>query len=598
MSFTPLLPTILPQLAVFTILAVAFLLFLRNRIRYDIIALLVMLGVIASGLLPFQEVFANFGHPAIVIVASMFVMSEAFVRSGMVDIIVSRLSFLYTHPVIGLGVLVILVAFISAFVNNAGALAMCIPIAIYLARKSNTPIAFFLLPLAFASHLGGFLTLIGTPRNIIISDLRESITGTPFQMFDFIYVGGGIALLGIIFLIAISWRLIPFRNKGSAEQAPLIRFYTTEVQISSSSRLVDKTVTEFNDLCKHSLQLKALIREEMETAFTNDTRFLTGDRLLIAGSTDDLLQYTRELGLSLFGLRAHEQFVTNEDDYTTVEAVIPPYARLVGQTWDNIPLQKRFGANFIGLFRRDAEIKTSLAATQLWPNDILMLNGRSATITETIKDLQLLPLAEPEIALGRERSVTLTLLILIIAIAIATLQIIPLSVIFLTAALLFILLNLVTLRQAYESIDQTVLILLAGMITLGAALQKSGAAEALAQLLLNINAHAGPVVMLVLILVTSMLISDFMNTTASAVVMGPIAVLVAQSMNVSIDPFLIAVAIGASSAFLTPIGHESNAIVMRHGGYTFKDYFRVGLPLEIIIVTASIPLILHFWPLT
>jgi len=595
----PILPqlfsTILPQLAIVTILAAALVLFMRNRIRYDVIAVLIMLAVIATGVMSYTEVFSNLGHPAIIIVASMFIMSEAFVRSGIVDLIVSRLTFLYKKPILSLSFLIFLVAIISAFVNNAGALAMCLPIAIYLARKSNTPIAFFLLPLAFASHLGGFLTLIGTPRNILISDFRESAIGIPFQMFDFAYVGGGIALVGSLFLFAVGWRLIPVRDNSDSDK-PIVRLYTSELIVSNKSSVINKNPRDVSKLSNQALSLTALYREGEMQSVDDSTIVMPGDTLIVRGTADSLMQYSHALGLTLGGLRAQEGFISSDDDFTTIEAVVPPYAKIIGNNWDNIPLKRRFGANFLGLFRRDNQVNKPLSAIKIWPNDILILHGRTATINETVRDLQLLPIADGEVTLGRHSSVLLTILLLFIAIGIATLNILPLAVIFMTTAILIILLNLVTLRQAYESVDQTILILLAGMITLGEAMQKSGAAESIAKIFYNLDSWLGPVSMLILIMVVSMLLSDFMNTTASAVVMGPIAIVVANSMNVSIDPFLIAVAIGASCAFLTPIGHESNAIVMKHGGYTFKDYFRVGLPLEILILVTSIPLILTFWP--
>lgn len=555
-----------------------------------------MLAIIASGVLSYSEVFANFGHPVIIIIASMFIMSEAFVRSGIVDTIVTRLTFLYTKPIIGLAFLIVIVTILSAFVNNAGALAMTIPIAIHLARKSGTSIALFLLPLAFASHLGGFTTLIGSPRNILISDFRESAIGIPFEMFDFMYVGGVIALISVVFLITISWRLIPVRKSSEINTEALRRTYTTEVTISEKSKVAKMTVAKFEKRCKDTIQVTGIYRNSEFLNPEKELEFKSGDSLLLRGEVDSLTEYTKRYKLDLTGLRVQERFVTNEDDYTTTEVMIPPYAKLIGKTWNNIPLQKRFGANFIGIYRRDTILTSEIADTTLWPNDIILLHGRSATLSETINSLQLLPIANPEIAFGHNNKVFLTLTLITTAIVIATLNILPLAVVFLSTSILFILINLVTLRQAYESIDQTVLILLAGMITLGEALQRSGAAESISELLISLDSVIGPVLMLIIILVISIILSDFMNAMASAVVMAPIAILVAQSMALSIDPFLIAVAVGSSCSFLTPIGHESNTMVMRQGGYTFADYFRVGLPLEIMIIVTSIPLIMHFWP--
>ena len=591
----PISLAIVPQVAVLGIVGIALVLFLRNRIRYDIVALLVMLAIIATGVMSYADVFANFGHPVVIIIASMYIMSEAFVRSGIVDIIVNRFTFLYTQPIIGLSFLIILVTFLSAFVNNAGALAMTIPIAIHLAKRSDTSIALFLLPLAFASHLGGFTTLIGSPRNILISDFRESVTGTPFAMFDFMYVGGAIAFVSVIFLITIAWRLIPVR-KSAITNTTTPKTYTTEVQVPEQSKAVYMTIEKFEKTCKDTIKILSIHRENEQIEPVSSLEILKDDNLIISGKIDSLTQYTKRFNLNLSGLRAKEMFVTNEDDYTTTEAIVPPYTKIIGNTWNNIPLQKRFGTNFIGIYRRNSELTSKLGDTTLWPNDILLLSGRSTSINETISSLKLLPIANPEIAFGQNNSVLITISLIAGAIAIASFNIIPIAVIFLATSLLFILLKLVTLRQAYESIDQTVLILLAGMITLGDALQQSGAAESIAQFLLGLNSFITPIFMLIIVLVISIILSDFMNSMASAVVMAPIAILVATSMELSVDPFLIAVAVGSSCAFLTPIGHESNTMVMRQGGYTFYDYFKVGLPLEILVIITSVPLIIHFWP--
>lgn len=587
--------TFVPQVTVLGILVGALILFLQNKIRYDIVAILVLLAIIATGLMPYRDVFANFGHPAIIIVASMFIMSEAFVRSGFVDAIIGRMTFLHTRPILALSCLVILVVLLSAFVNNAGALAMAIPIAIYLARKSNTSISLFLLPLAFASHLGGFLTLIGTPRNIIISDFRDTAIGIPYAMFDFLPVGGVIAIAGTLFLVSLSWRFIPLRK---STDAPIIsREYTTEVTVNPRSPVAKMTIEKFERTTKYSLKILGIFRNNERLEPVNTLGLLPNDFLLLRGEIDNLTFYTERYRLSLTGIRAREEYVTNADDHVSVEVLIPTYAKIIGTSWNDIPLQKRFGTNFIGLFRRSESIDEELATEKFLPNDMILLNGRSESVAETIESLQLLPIATEEIHFGRTSTIIATLSVLGAAIAIATFNIIPLPLIFLTASILLITTKIISLRQAYESIDPTVLILLAGMITLGEAIQISGAAETVVALLSLLDGFVGPIVMLGMILIITMAMSDFMNTTAAAVIMAPIAILVATNLGVSIDPFLMAVAIGASSAFLTPIGHESNTIVMKQGGYTFSDYFRVGLPLEAIIIAIALPMILYIWPL-
>jgi len=584
------------QVAILCVLAVGLILFIKGRFRYDIISLFLMLSVIAIGALSAEEAFSNFGHSAIIIVASMFVMSEALVSSGVVDAVTARMRIFHTYPILGLGILVIAVIIMSAFMNNAGALAIVVPIAVHLARKSKKPIALFLLPLAFASHLGGFMTLIGTPRNILISDFRLSATGAPFQMFDFFPVGGVVALAGAVFLIGLSWRFIPVR-KEETEDTEIKHTFVTEVMVPADSKIINTTIGSIEGASKGAFDITGVYRDGEFIKPTTTLELIAEDKLLVAGDIESLTYYTEHYHLRLTGMRAIENYISNDDEQVSVEAFVPPYSKLVGQTWQTVPLKERYGINFLGIARHDAGITSELESIRIWPNDILLLRGRTDSLKETINSFRLFTTNNTVVPLGRTLKIVSVLAILLTSIAIASLNILPLPTVFLATALILIVFNFLSLRQAYESIDQTVLILLAGMITLGEALQRSGAAESIANFALGYGALIGPAIMLGVVLILTIIMSDFMNTTASAVTMAPIAILIAQNLGVSVDTYLMAVAIGASCAFLTPIGHESNAMVMKRGGYTFKDYFRVGLPLELLIITISIPLILYFWPL-
>lgn len=588
------------QVAVLAILTIALLMFMRDYWRYDVVAILVMLGVVAVGALPYENALANFGHPAVVIVASMFIMSRALVQSGLVDALVSRLGFLQSHPIVALTILVVLVAFLSGFINNVGALAMVMPVAIHLARLSGTSIALFLLPLAFASHLGGFMTLIGTPRNLLVSDMRLQATGEGFAMFDFLPVGGVLAFLGVLFLVLVAWRLLPQRKVESVTTIPE-REYTTEVVVpAEKTRIFKYTAADLRRLSRDSVTFARLLRNEKEKKITSESVFAPDDHIIIRGSAAALTQFIEKYNLQLSGLRSREWHVTNADDNTTVEAIVPPYASLVGKSWQTLSLPERFGTNFIALARQGFTPLWPLERINLRGGDVLLLRGRIESIKDTMAAVGLLSIntySGDEIGLGRTRTIFATISVIVLAIALAAFNVVPLALIFLIAAVLLIIFDLVSLRQAYQSIDVSVLILLAGMITLGDALLASGVAATLANTMLVLGDMVGPVLLLVVVLVLSMFLSDFMNTTASVVIMGPIAVTVALSLGVSIDPFLMVVAIGASCAFLTPVGHESNAIVMQKGGYNFRDYMRIGLPLEILIVLVTVPLVLAVWPL-
>ncbi len=587
------------QIIVLCILAGGLILFVKNRWRYDVVALLILIGVVAAGSLSYTEALANFGHPAVIIVASMFVMSRALVESGMIDATLGRMTFLYRRPILALGVLVVVVAALSGFVNNVGALAMVMPIAIHIARKSETSVALFLLPLAFASHLGGFMTLIGTPRNLLISDFREQATGVGFGIFDFFPVGSVLATIGVLFLIFVAWRLIPSRSTAAANDVPS-RIYTTEVVVPEKTKLLKMTAGELEQGIQNEFSFTRVLRDGAELPVDERTTFAPGDHIIIQASVSTLTQFVEKYQLGLSGLRSQEWHVTTADDHTTVEAIVPPYSSVIGRFWYSFPLRNRFGTNFIALSRRDHAPAVALEDIALQPGDVLLLRGRLESVRDTMATLGLLAIDtmnDEEIALGRPRQIIATGSIVLGAIVMASFNVLPLAFVFLIAATALVVFDQVSLRQAYESVQPSVLVMLAGMLSLGAALQQSGAADSLAHFLLSLDSVLGPVAMLTIVLLASMFLSDFMNATASVAVMGPTAILLATSLGASIDPFLMAVAVGASCAFLTPVGHESNAIVMQKGGYQFKDYIRIGLPLEILIAIVTIPAIVYFWPL-
>jgi len=583
------------QIVTVLILSGALLFFMKDRWRYDVIALLIMILIMVFGILPHETVLGNFGHPVIIIVGCMFIISQALVRSGFIDGIVARLPFLYTRPFLALLFLITLVTFLSGFINNIGALAMVIPIALIIAKKNRVPVSFFLLPLAFSSHLGGYLTLIGTPRNILISDYRFQATGTSFSMFDFTPVGSMIALTGITFIALYAWHFLPRRSPFEREGI-IERVFVTEVSIPQKSILCDLPVKKIKSRMKEAVSLLQVFRNNQIMYFEENSLIHEGDILQISGTEDDLTAFVEKYRLQLHGQRSIEKYVTNHDDNTTLEVVVPSYAKMAGVTWNELSLPERFGTNFIGLFRKSFHHHQLLSNTKIIGNDILLLQGRRESLMSTVEKLGLIPIADSEVNLGRSRTAILTAFIAMGTILLATFTSVPLPILFLCAVAVIIGTNLISLKQAYESIEWPVLVLLAGMITLGMALEVSGTTAILAQGLLLLTEYIGPIWVLAAVLVVSMLLSDFINTTAATVIMAPIAIIIASTLGVSVDPFLMAVAVGVSSAFLTPVGHESNAFVMQKGGYRFSDFTKMGLPLEILIILVSLPMILVVWP--
>lgn len=600
-AFLQYVPTLTPQAVVLSVLALAFLGFIWGKWRYDLVAVVALLLVIFGGVVSGEQAFLGFIHPAVIIITSMFVIGKGLTDSGIFELLLRKVTnqYLERRPVLQLAVLVVMVTFISAFINNIGALAFMMPIAIKLARQSNVSPAMYLIPLAFGSHLGGFLTLIGSSRNIIVSAFRETAVGTPFTMFQFSYAGIGIVLVGIIFLAFVSWRLLPGRrNGGDAEEEFAIQDYVTEVRIAPESPISGQTIGHLQDSVDSRVKVVALIRDEINTPHpARQKRLQEDDILLIQDDPEALTELIEVNGLTLTGNKSAEAGASPTDEVKDAELAVSPHSTLAGKTWQEIPLRQRFGINLLALAREGGQLSQHLTDTRFRPGDVLLVRGREETIEEVSANMEALPLAERELQIGRTPKVWATLAIFIITVALASFPAVPIHLVFLTAAVAMVALRIVGLEEAYKSINWSIVILLGAMITIGLALQSSGAAQDIANILLQAQDMISPVGMLAAVLIITTLLSDFVNSNAAAIIMAPIAFVLAQSIGASIDPFLMAVAIASNIAFLTPYGHESNALVMKAGDYKFKDYLTIGLPLEILILAVTIPLLLFFWPL-
>lgn len=601
MDILQLINTAPEQIGVFLLLIAAIIMFMWGKWRYDVVAMVALLATIFAGYLSPQEAFFGFVHPAVVIVASMFVLGRGLVESGIIEVALRRLSsnYIQKHPVLQLLLLSVLVAVASAFVNNVGALAFIMPIAIKMARKSDVSPAMFLMPLAFASHMGGFLTLIGSPRNIIISTFREEAVGSAFRMFDFAYVGIGVTLIGILFISIIGWRLIPRReDESESEELFEVNNYITEVEVTEGSPVVGQPIREIKNSVDGEVIITTLIRGEHHIYAPSNNKLLKpGDILLIQDNPEALTELVEVNNLALVGNKAVESRSSQTDEMKDIEAVVSPSSILTGRRWKEISLHMRYGVNLLAIAREGSQLTDHLDDIRFRSGDILLLRGRAETLEDEIQRLGCLPLAEREITFGRSPRKYATLAIFATTVILASVNLFPVHIIFLTGALLMVLLEIVSLPDAYESIDWSVIMLVGAMIAFGDALEGTGAIMQISNGIISLSEVITPTMVLVLVLVASMLLSDFVNSTASAVLMAPVAIQVGQSLGASIDPFLMAVAIGASAAFLTPIAHESNTLVMSPGGYKFRDFWRMGLPLEILIAVTSIPLILYFWPL-
>ncbi len=584
---------------VFGVLILALLLFGWGRIRHDFVALISLSVLLLFGIIEPDKAFNGFGHPAVITVAAVLVIGKALEFSGVVDLLGKWVMKLGDNLLLQIFALSVIVAIASAFMNNVGALAIMMPIAIHLARKSGNAPSLILMPIAFASLLGGMTTLIGTPPNIIIATFRGDELGEPFGMFAFAPVGIVIAIAGIAFVTLIGWRLLPKRaaQKSDAELFD-IDDYITEVTVTDDSKVKDVSIEELAEMSKADFQILGLVRSGKRIhAPDADEILLSKDILIIETDTEGLKTFIDDTGVELVGGKKIRKDAVGSDKIAVNEAIVMADSPLLGQTAASLRMRSRYGINLLAVARRQHQIRRRLDHVVFQAGDVLLLQGREHLMSDTITSMGCLPLARRGLRLGYKTKIPLALGVFFVAIALVVGGLLPVQVAFIMAAIVMVLTGVLPIKEFYRSIDWPVIVLLGAMIPVGIALETSGGAELIAQTVAELGKEIQPWALITIILVFTMFLSDIINNAATVVLMAPIAISVAKGLGYSIDPFLMAVAIGGSCAFLTPIGHQSNTLVMGPGGYKFTDYWRMGLPLEIIIVVIGVPLIMWVWPL-
>jgi di/tricarboxylate transporter len=584
---------------VLIILIVTLILFAIDKWRYDIIALFALLAVTVIGVIPFESAFLGFGHPAVITIAAVLIISRGLINSGFVDILAKHSSRIGDKPIIQIMMLTSLATILSTFMNNIGALAILMPVGIRMAEKHEMSPSFILMPLAFGSILGGLVTLIGTPPNIIIAIFRGESNGSSFSMFDFAPVGIGIALAGFLFLSLIGWKLIPERIDASDGSLSLANIFVTEITIPEDSKMVGKRIYDLNKEAEADVAVIALIRQEERFSAPSSRRKLrAGDNLVVRGESDELKILIDNAGLKLVGKSyAENQEFLESNEIIIIEVVITTNSLMEGKTADRLDLHANYGVNLLAIARQGRRLRARLGSIRLRVGDVLLLQLPTDKMSETLSALGCLSLAEREISLGQPRQIVLAIGIFAITLALTLLNILPVQISFMLAAVAMVVTGVISLSDAYKSINWPIIVLIGAMIPFGEALQVTGATQWIADVILEVGGSMHPVISLFIILVVSLLLSSVLNAAALAIIMAPVAINVALGVGVSIDPFLMAVAIGVSCDFITPVGNHTCAIVMGPGGYTFKDYLRVGIPLSLIVIAVAIPLLLLFWPL-
>lgn len=587
------------QIFLFSLLGTVFALLIWGRIRYDLVAFAALVIAVVAGVVPKDQAFDGFGHPAVIIIALVLIVSRGLVTSGAIEVIARHVVSASRSVSAHVGIMSGVGAALSAVMNNVGALALLMPVDIQAAQKAERSPALTLMPLSFATILGGLVTLIGTPPNIIIASFREKSLGESFEMFDFAPVGLVAATVGVAFVALFGWRLIPSTPRGHDSGKELFDLggYVAELKVTEKSKVIDKMVREIYDEAEEAdVVILGLVRRGQRLPGQARRQTIRkGDILVVEAPPAAIEALVGSMRLEYAGSEKHSGALSTADA-GFVEVVVPEGARIEGRSAFSLKLLYRHGVSLLGVSRRGKPFRERVRQLIVQPGDVLLLYGPTERLDEITEWLGCLPLAARDVEPLRRDKAWLAVGIFAAAIVLASIGVLYLPVALAGTCVLMALLNIVPVKRLYDAIEWPVIVLLASLIPIGVALENSGGTALIAQGILTLVSDASPAVVLTVLMVVTMTLSDVLNNTATAVIAAPIAVDIAGRLGVSPDPFLMAVAIAASCAFLTPIGHKNNTLIMGPGGYRFGDYWRMGLPLEILVIAVSVPMILIVWP--
>ncbi len=586
------------QITLFSLLFLVFVFLVWGRWRYDLVAFVALLAAIIVGVVPSGEAFAGFGHPAVVIIALVLIVSRGLSNSGAIELlarfVVSGSRKLAAH----ISIMSSLAAVLSALMNNVAALALLMPVDMQAAKKAGRSPALSLMPLSFASILGGMITLIGTPPNIVIAEFRNDALGAPYKMFDFAPVGLACAIVGVVYVALIGWRLLPSGRKDvdSGKELFDLADYIAELQVAEGSPVIGSQVRDLDEqAARSSLDIVGLVRRGRRMpGLARAVEIRAGDTLVVEGDPESIEDGIGGLGLEY--VRSGKDALS-EEHLMLSEVVVPESTALAGRSAMSYRLLYRHSVALVGISRNGRRFREQVRKVNIRAGDVLLLLGGEERLADVIGRLGLLPLADRGQQVIQRSKAGWAVAIFAAAILAASIGVVYLPIALGCVVAAYVLLNIVPIRSVYDSVEWPVIVLLGSMIPIGAALQSTGGTTLIAEGIVGVSAGFSPVVVLTLLIVVTMTLSDVMNNTATAVIAAPIAIEIASILNVNPDPFLMAVAVAASSAFLTPIGHKNNTLIMGPGGYRFGDYWRMGLPLEILIVVVAVPTIVYVWPM-
>jgi di/tricarboxylate transporter len=588
------------QIILFSLFGAVFGLLLWGRFRYDLVAFSALMAGVVLGVVPTKDAFSGFGHPATLVVALVLVVSAGLVRSGAVFLITRTLvdssRSLGAHIALmgGIG------GILSAFMNNVAALALLMPVDIQTARKADRSPGLSLMPLSFATILGGMVTLIGTPPNIIIASIREEALGEPFKMFDFAPVGGIVAIVGLAFVALVGWKLIPTPGDAAGGTTTAdFADYVAELTLPDDFKLLGQPLSALDSVAeKNDVAVIGLVRKGKRLyGGQRDTELKPGDALVLEASPDAIDEFRTALSLEFSDEKREALLAEATSGLTLVEVVVTESARIAGKTAQSIGLSWRQSTVLMGISRQGRKIRNQVRKAPVQPGDILLLLAPRDRTHEVTEWLGCLPLADRGLSVTKDNTTWLAIGLFAAAVLAASVGLLYLPVALGLVVVAYVLTKILPIAEIYDHIEWPVVVLLGSMIPLGAALETSGGTELISGALLTLTNGMPAWAILTVLMVVTMTLSDVLNNTATTIVAAPVGLQMAASLGVNPDPFLMAVAIAASAAFLTPIGHKNNTLILGPGGYEFGDYWRMGLPLEVLVIAVAIPSILVFWPL-
>lgn len=589
----------LPQIEILGLLVAALALFAWGRWRHDIVALTVLFVAVGLGLVKPDQAFSGFGHPAVITVAAALVISRAISGTGMLDAVALRLTRHSRHPTLLIALLCMPAALASGFMNNIAALALMMPVALAVCRNAEQSPSIVLMPLSYVTVLGGVITLIGTPPNIIVSGVRADKLGEGFRLFEFAPIGLAVTFTGIIFIALVGWRLIPQRAPVGGGSRHGVQEYLLEATVDPGSPLIGKLLGDVGVMLddKDAALLGMKRGSVTIPGAAQWTPVREADTLLIEIAPDTVGAAMKALGLSLIRPGRAVPVENKAEDLHIAEAVVQPYGAIVGLTPAELRLRQRYSVNLLGVAREGTDRFGGLKDWRFSAGDVLLLQGETDRVNEAIAGLGVLPLAQRDIAVRRPGAVLVTLGIALLGLGALIFELAPAAICLGAAATLLLITRQLSLREAYQSIDASVLVMLGALMPVGDAFDSTGTTGLLAKGLVDLSGEVAPIWLLGAVLLLTMWVSDMVNNSATALLMAPLSIDIARQIGASPDAFLMAVVVGASCAFLSPIGHQNNLLVMGPGGYRFGDYWRLGLPLQLVVFVTTMTILPLIWPL-